>query len=170
MNNRFIAATAVFLIVTATLIALPATAQTPSPNDIRLTAAALRVDVAANSAQAKALEMQAREIERQQAVATAAQRSVDATQTAIYRPTSTLVPTATPQPTSTPMPTLTTQPTGTASIAQPTPIAAAISIPRTRLMIYLENITAPALAAGLLLVMCAGALLVIEATEKRRKK
>lgn len=145
-------------------MAIPVVAQWPSPGELRLTAAALRVNVAADSASAKAIEAQAKEIERQQAQATAEQKRLDDIQTAIYKPTLTPQPTIAPAPTGTPIPTV--------AVAQPQsaqPEAASPQV-RSRIAIYLENVSAPAMAVATLIILCGVLLLVGESLERRKTK
>jgi len=159
MRKRFIAIIVVLMIAFGTVLGgLPAAAQAPSPGELRLTAAALRVNVAADSASAKAIEAQAKEIERQQAE----QKRLDDIQTAIYKPTLTPQPTTTIVPTSTPIPTAQIQ-----VITQPQAIQPQ---PRSRIAIYFENVSAPAMAVAILIILCCVLLLVGESLERRKTK
>lgn len=156
MRKRLIAIALVFIIALGIFLGgLPASAQAPSPSELRLTAAALRVNVAADSASAKAIEAQAKEIERQQAE----QRRLDDIQTALYKPTLTPQPTITIEPTRTPIPTVVA--------AQPQVIQPQ---PRSRIAIYFENVSAPAMAVAILIILCGVLLLVGESLERRKTK
>lgn len=115
------------LLVAVLAYSIPVASQSgTNPEDLRLTAAAIRVQVAGDKAQADALEAQAKAIDRANARATAEQNKANATQTALYRPTNTPVPTATEIPTVTPVPSATSAATNTpvpASIVEVQPTA-----------------------------------------------
>lgn len=112
--NKATRAAAVLLVVVAAIYATaPAVGQSISPGDLRLTAAAIKVDTAADNARAQALINQAKEIERQNAVATAEQNKVNATATELAKPTKTPIPTLTPTDTPTPQPSATSAATQT---------------------------------------------------------
>jgi len=99
----------------------PVAGQNPDPADLRLTAAAIRVDTAADNARAQALINQAKEIERQQAKATADQKAIEVAATAEQKRLDNLA-TIAARPTETPIPSPT-------PIASPTSIATQTSTP-----------------------------------------
>lgn len=124
MNTRASAVAALLVSLVAIYTVAPAAGQTTSPGDLRLTAAAIRVDTAADNARAQALINQAKEIERQQAKATAEQAKIDATATELAKPTNT------PRP-----PTLTPEPTAT-NTPQPSPTSNATAAP---VVVYVDK-------------------------------